>query len=496
MNVQNRRQFLKNSAKSISVLGITGSRASSIIKSTSSIVRGAATALGGTALTGCQSVERFFMGEDRDSESRVVIVGAGLAGLTLAYELKKRKIPYVLFESKERTGGKIYSVESFDGFHAADLGASRFYSSDLDFIELLKELKIPFQETNRDWDLSKKELIRKLESFWNEIYNGKWDLAENISDLDQISATEMIQRFGKKLSSNQVQYLNQHLFSLAPNTSDVSGFWFLQNFLRQHKGPEYFIPGGLGLVTKALTQRVSGLYKDTFLNIGHELVYLDRDEEFFELKFKQQMGSEEGSNLFKTSRFAKAKYLVFASPISQVDSIQIGSQFQWPEALLKLRNKIGETSQAKIILSLQDKSFQRESQLIKNSKHFLSDGLTLYFRELENIGNKWGSVLEIEGPSELLMKEASQLNGLEKKISLFLKKDIKFQEPFFQKSWQRLYLKPQGYETLNLPYFFQDEKFHFAVIGEACSKNDFGNMNAAVQSAKLCAHWLQKKAPV
>ena len=89
-----------------------------------------------------------------------------------------------------------------------------------------------------------------------------------------------------------------------------------------------------------------------------------------------------------------------------------------------------------------------------------------------------------------------QLTVIEKKISQLLKKDIRITEPMFQKRWNRLHLKTEGYETLQLPYFFQEGHFHFAFIGETFSKSDFGNVNGAVQSARMAAEWIQKKALV
>jgi oxygen-dependent protoporphyrinogen oxidase len=41
----------------------------------------------------------------------IVIIGAGISGLTLAYELEKAKKPYILLESSSRTGGYIHSVK-------------------------------------------------------------------------------------------------------------------------------------------------------------------------------------------------------------------------------------------------------------------------------------------------------------------------------------------------------------------------------------------------
>jgi phytoene dehydrogenase-like protein len=48
-------------------------------------------------------------------ESQVIIVGAGLAGLTCALYLKKRNIPFVILESSDAPGGRILT-DRLDGF--------------------------------------------------------------------------------------------------------------------------------------------------------------------------------------------------------------------------------------------------------------------------------------------------------------------------------------------------------------------------------------------
>ena len=55
--------------------------------------------------------------------SRVVVVGAGLAGVTAAYRLQQRGVDVVVLEARDRVGGRLWSVT--DGFAAgqhADLG--------------------------------------------------------------------------------------------------------------------------------------------------------------------------------------------------------------------------------------------------------------------------------------------------------------------------------------------------------------------------------------
>lgn len=54
-------------------------------------------------------------------EVDVIIIGAGLSGLTAAYELKKQNISFTILEARPRAGGRIYSLKE-DRF-GLDLGA-------------------------------------------------------------------------------------------------------------------------------------------------------------------------------------------------------------------------------------------------------------------------------------------------------------------------------------------------------------------------------------
>lgn len=80
---------------------------------------------------------------------QVVIIGAGLAGLSAAKKLKERTIPFVLLEASERAGGKVDSI-THDNGHYFELGP-QFFNNDMHaFNQLLSEAIIPVVETALD----------------------------------------------------------------------------------------------------------------------------------------------------------------------------------------------------------------------------------------------------------------------------------------------------------------------------------------------------------
>ena len=56
---------------------------------------------------------------------KVVVLGAGLAGLAAGYELTKAGHDVRVLEAQERPGGRVLTLRGFDGAHYADAGAAR-----------------------------------------------------------------------------------------------------------------------------------------------------------------------------------------------------------------------------------------------------------------------------------------------------------------------------------------------------------------------------------
>ena len=74
----------------------------------------------------------------------VVIIGAGITGLSIALGLKDREIPFTLLESSHRTGGRIFSPGGYD------LGPAWFWPGQQRIMGLLKRLNLTFYSQQDD----------------------------------------------------------------------------------------------------------------------------------------------------------------------------------------------------------------------------------------------------------------------------------------------------------------------------------------------------------
>ncbi|KAG9988084.1 hypothetical protein KCU72_g21520, partial [Aureobasidium melanogenum] len=57
-------------------------------------------------------------------EADVVVIGAGLAGLTAARDVIKSDLSCIVLEARDRVGGKTWSQQLPDGKGTVDLGAA------------------------------------------------------------------------------------------------------------------------------------------------------------------------------------------------------------------------------------------------------------------------------------------------------------------------------------------------------------------------------------
>lgn len=102
-----------------------------------------ATVAAGAALANCAPVGL----ASRSSDDPVVIVGAGIAGLSAAYRLSSAGVPVRLIEAQDRVGGRMYSLRNFfpDG-QVAELGGELIDTNHVTIRGLAAELGIELND--------------------------------------------------------------------------------------------------------------------------------------------------------------------------------------------------------------------------------------------------------------------------------------------------------------------------------------------------------------
>lgn len=72
-------------------------------------------------------------------EKRIIVIGGGLTGLTIAYLLKKRGIPVTILEARERLGGRIHTIYNA-GEAPLEMGATWLGQKHTQLLDLLQQL--------------------------------------------------------------------------------------------------------------------------------------------------------------------------------------------------------------------------------------------------------------------------------------------------------------------------------------------------------------------
>jgi monoamine oxidase len=94
-------------------------------------------------LAGCASLPRI----GRRPDPQVLIVGAGLAGLTAAWRLRQAGVPALVIEAQNRVGGRCFSLRGhFGDRQVAELGGERIDSGHAHIRTLAEELEIPLDD--------------------------------------------------------------------------------------------------------------------------------------------------------------------------------------------------------------------------------------------------------------------------------------------------------------------------------------------------------------
>lgn len=75
--------------------------------------------------------------------TKIILLGAGLTGLTLGYFLEKENIPFLILEARERIGGRIKTLYGDDG-KSIEMGATWFGKKHQNLNKLLRELNIGY----------------------------------------------------------------------------------------------------------------------------------------------------------------------------------------------------------------------------------------------------------------------------------------------------------------------------------------------------------------
>jgi len=114
-------------------------------------VAGAGLLLGGCTSSGARSTPPSTSRTDGADEPRIMIVGAGLAGLAAAYWLTRAGARVSIYEARDRIGGRCWSARGFDGGQVAEHGGEFLDTRHVHIAMLAEELGLELDDLWSTW---------------------------------------------------------------------------------------------------------------------------------------------------------------------------------------------------------------------------------------------------------------------------------------------------------------------------------------------------------
>lgn len=258
---------------------------------------------------GCLSLPAW---ADGDSAPQVAIIGAGIAGLNAAYQLKKAGVLATVYEARNRVGGRILSATMADGL-VVDLGAELINTDHADMLALVDDFGIELFDKRADnanspypseafyfngGHISVATLADDLRQLAAQITDDAalldqdWDTYA--PPLDQMSVKDYMNLHANKITKSYLRDLLTRMihteYGVEPSESSALQLITLLPVvdgqtvdLLSYSDEVYSVVGGTAQITDALAAELAGQ-----IQLGMKLTEIKRTNGKYRLKFDDQ----------------------------------------------------------------------------------------------------------------------------------------------------------------------------------------------------------------
>ncbi|KAI3917145.1 hypothetical protein MKX01_003594 [Papaver californicum] len=216
------------------------------------------------------------------TKPKVIIIGAGLAGLAAARQLMTFGFKVVILEGRKRAGGRVYTkkMEGSDKIAAADLGGSVLTGTFGNPLAILgRQLSCCLHKVRDKCPLYKPDgkpvdpdMDMKVETAFNRLLDKASRLRQSMGEVSvDVSLGSSLETFrevyGDAVTGEEMNLFNWHLANLeyanAGLLSQLSLAFWDQDDPYDMGGDHCFLPGGNGRLVQALAENLPILYEKT-----------------------------------------------------------------------------------------------------------------------------------------------------------------------------------------------------------------------------------------
>ncbi|MEZ0391297.1 MAG: flavin monoamine oxidase family protein [Pseudobdellovibrionaceae bacterium] len=461
-------------------------------------------------VAGCASLDRLFMGDSLDEGDKVLIVGAGLAGLSAAYHLKKNQIPFRLFEGSSRMGGRVWTLKNLNiSSRQGELGPDRIEADHMAFQSLAQELKVALIEfttkesaawfdngrllEGKDWRRESLELQKLFRTVQAESYG---NLAQFLSAknqeqlpkavlLDRMSGKELLNRLETQMRPWMKSFLEQVIRSeWGVEPYEISALhlvhWVRDQF--RPAGKKFFkVSGGTSNFTQALYDRIGGVIPDRFVKFQHQLTEIKRneDENSWSLYFRTPTGVTE----------IKGRRVICTLPPALLRQVSGWDRLKFAAGKKKQISEQNLGNHSKIILGFQDRFWQDDPVLSSGGKLYMDLPTTSVAEGGDPVVSNLGSLhglLEVQcGGDPGAQAGLHSIQQALKDLAKVNPNSSSYENISHIQNWRlypwskgsRAYLKPGQFQNFDPEIPFADG---WTLAGDWLSLNWMGTMNGAI----------------
>lgn len=340
---------------------------------------------------GMLMVPSLFTDRNFNKDKKIVIIGAGMAGLNAAYQLQKLGITSQVYEAANRHGGRMYTMKNIFGENiTTDIGGEFVDATHEDIIALVKEFNLDF------YDLGEETLTNKTFYFNNTFYS-ETELAEalqpfikqilqdiiSLPEIKNYTTSAAIEIFDRQSVAGYIKSLGiegwLYTFLCTVFTSEFgmeaaeqSALNFLIMFVapidQEHTyqlfGQDHEvmkIKGGSQTLTNAVATSLNNAVR-----LEHELVSIHKKTEDIELRFINK----------GKAVLVNADYVIMTLPFTKLKTIPF--DVPMPPQKRKCIDELGYGNSCKFIMGF-------------NSKPWRNQGKQGYTFTDESFGTGWDS---------------------------------------------------------------------------------------------------------
>jgi len=456
--------------------------------------------------------------DDFNAHKTIAIIGAGIAGLNAAYQLKKLGINATVYEASNRTGGRMFTIkDKFGEGITTDLGGEFVDTTHLDIIQLAKEFNVDF------YDLRKDEITEGAFYFEGKYYTNE-DLKNAI--LPFVTQIEKdVKSLPEKLNyttGDIFKHLDEQSVSTYLTNIGVTGWLynFLSLVITREYGMEAYEQSAINFLIMFTEPGPNGY--ELFGN-EHEVLKIKGGSQHLTNKLHNYLKNQVRLNytltnisqsntnkynlVFKNKasvQHIEADYVILAIPFSILRNIPL--RVKMPPEKLNCIYNLGYGNSSKFIMGFNGKPWRKANKTGQTYTN-LSFGCTWDSSRMQSL--KMGSLTVFGGGNMVnqlcdtptLELSNQYLNDLEKiypdsKIS-YNQKNVKF-------CWQQYVYNKAAYSSFKTGQWSTLAGWEITPVGnlffagEHCSLDFQGYMNGAAETGRLAAESITKiiKKPI